>query len=86
MIKFNDRFSCERDKYQWILTETYSGVDKKNKPKKHSRATYHGSLKQVCAYVVDKTAGGCNAAEEIKTVLGNAINELTDLAINIAEE
>ena len=72
MIKINEKFSCERDKYQWVLTETYLGKDKDGNPKAHTRETYHPKLEQVFSHVIDKTCGDCESLEEMKDMLMNA--------------
>lgn len=41
MIEINERFTLRRDRYNWILTETYWGQDKDGNPKKHTRESYH---------------------------------------------
>ena len=59
MLKINDRFETERDKYQWLLHEWTDGQDKHGNPKKQRKTTYHASLKQVCETVIDRQAGDC---------------------------
>lgn len=65
MITFNERFTAERDKHQWILKEHYMGQAKKGKePKMQSKESYHGTLRQVCNTVLDRMAGDCGSAKE----------------------
>lgn len=57
MIKVNDRFSFERDKYQWLLHESRLGKDKKGNDKVHVDTSYHGSLRQICEQIIDRQQG-----------------------------
>jgi len=69
MIKFDDRFSFERDKYGWILYEFKDGKDKNGNPKKQQHQTYYADLNQVGRAIVDRAAGGCASMEELTTSL-----------------
>ena len=70
MIKFNDRFTAERDKYQWILKEHYMGKAVKDKPAKmQCKESYYGTLRQVCNAVIDRSAGDCESLGEVITML-----------------
>jgi hypothetical protein len=69
MIKLNDRFSFERDKYQWILYETIPIESENGEPKTKVKKTYHANLQQECDYITDKRLGGCQSLEEIKKLL-----------------
>lgn len=81
MIKFCEGiFTAQRDKHQWVVIELYDGKDKKGNPKQHSKESYHATLKQVCAYVVDVTAGHAQGAEEMLVMLENAEKLLCDAA------
>lgn len=79
--KVSDRWEWRNDGRQWVLREWTYGVSKKDgHTTRTHRETYHGRLSQVCAYIVDRTAGEANsvsgviraierAAEEVRTAL-----------------
>jgi hypothetical protein len=71
MIKFNEDYSFERDKYQWILHHSYDGRDKDKNPKRQSRDTYHATLEQICQTIVDREAGRCTDMAELQKLLIN---------------
>tara|TARA_R110000850_G_scaffold269167_3_gene401048 strand:- start:10257 stop:10532 length:276 start_codon:yes stop_codon:yes gene_type:complete len=71
MIKINDKFSTEKDKYQWLLHELNDGVSKTGEAIKTTRTTYHPSLKMVCRAIADRQAGECESVKEILTELDN---------------
>lgn len=64
MIKINDRYELERDKYQWILTEWVDGFDKDKKPKRSERKTYH-PLKWALNEIIDREAGRADSVEGV---------------------
>ena len=69
MIKINDKFSVERDKYQWLLHESKDGLSKKQEPIATTRTTYHGTLKQCCNEIVERMMGECETVQQIETAL-----------------
>ncbi|MCP4103905.1 MAG: hypothetical protein GY750_21170 [Lentisphaerae bacterium] len=76
MIKFNEKFSFEKDKYCWQLHEFYMGKGKDKKPKMQKNTTYHATLEQVCGVIIDRSCGDCESLEEIKALLQNATETL----------
>lgn len=50
------RFEITADKYQFILTESYVGLDNKGNDKTHKRDSYHASLEQCCNEIVQRDA------------------------------
>jgi len=82
MIKFNDRFEFERDKYQWILTENVLGKDKNGNDKIKQEKTFHGTLRQVIGVIIDKEVGNCEDLEQIIDLLSNAESILADRLTN----
>jgi hypothetical protein len=51
------RFEITADKYQFILTENYLGIDKKDRSDKmQKRLSYHASLEQVCNTIIERDA------------------------------
>ena len=69
MIKINDRFSIERDQYNWLLHEWRDGQDKDGNPKKQKSTTYHATIQQVFNAVLDRSAGRCESIEELRDLL-----------------
>lgn len=83
MIEFcNGKYTAERDKYQWVLTERYEGKDKKGNAKEHTREAYHATLDQICNEVIERECGKCDDAEEIVTLLKSAKDLLTQNIIS----
>ena len=76
MIKINDKYSIERDRYCWNLHEYREGVNPKTKePTISKHTTYHSDLEQICSTVLDKSG------EEIKEV-----NDLMDAIFKAKQE
>lgn len=71
MIKINETFSVEKDKYQWLLIETKDGLSKLKEPIKTTRTTYHGTLKQCCKAMMEHVAGECETVKEMLTEIDN---------------
>jgi len=69
MIRINDQFSVERDKYQWLLHETKDGMSKLGEPIKVTRTTYHAKLKQCCNEISERMMGECESVQEILAML-----------------
>ena len=82
MIKFNERFSFERGKYDWHLHEHYMGKDKDGNDKENTRTTYHATLRQICGVIIDRSCGDCESLEEIKELLVNAQDMLSNELLN----
>ncbi len=81
MVKINENFKFERDAYQWILTETYMGRDKKTgEPKAQTRKSFHGTLQQVCKYILDRGVKDCQSLEEIIEKIDKAVELMTKQA------
>ena len=69
LIKINNDFSYEIDKYNWVLFEFYDGVDKNGDFKRNERRTYYGTLSQMLNAILDKSLKGCDGLERvIKTI------------------
>ena len=77
MIKFNDEFSFERDKYQWILHQQLPCKDKDGNPKMKPYTTYHASIKQICSQIIERSLGKCESLDEIQNLIDNAVESLT---------
>jgi hypothetical protein len=69
MIKFNEQFSFEKDRYSWQLHEWKDGKDKNDKPIRSKKTTYHTTLTQVCDVIVDRSCGACESLDEIKNLI-----------------
>ena len=65
MIQINDRWSVYRDKYQWVLIETYTGKDKDGNTKTHTRETYHPWLGMAMRWAAECD---CEGADSFKSI------------------
>ena len=81
MIKINDKFRVERDKYQWLLIESKDGLSKKQEPIVTTRTTYHGTLKQCCNEIAERMMGECESVKEIKKALNDFLAEIDNVSL-----
>lgn len=65
-MRITDKLRAEHDGRQWILYETYTGVDRAGNPKEHQREYYYGNIGQVFRKVIDKSVTEC---EDLSKVL-----------------
>ena len=77
-IKITERFTVRRDSYQWILSHYYEGKDKDGNPAEKSKQTYHATIKQCCAKILELKAEKCETVEQIIDLYENAVEKLTD--------
>ncbi len=78
MIKFNDRFEFERDKYCWHLHDWRDGVDKDGAPKRQKDTTYHPTIQQICRTIMDRSLGGCESLTEMISLLDDTVTLLEE--------
>ena len=79
MIKINEDFEFERDTYGWQLHQYRDGMNKKTgEPTRTKSTTYHASIYQICAAVIDRSAGGCKSMEDLRQLLNDAEKGLTE--------
>lgn len=83
MIKINDKFSVERDKYQWLLIESKDGLSKKQEPIVTTRTTYHGTLKQCCKEIAERMMGECESVQGIEALLESFETIIDDVLAKI---
>ena len=80
IIKINEDFEMYQDKHQWILWHWTDGVCKKGEDKGKSirvkRATYHGTMQQVCDVIINRSLGKCESLADMKDLLENAVTML----------
>ena len=69
MVKFNDRFSAERDSYGWTLTEKKAGKNKDGEHVIRENETYYTSFEGVCNAVIDRAIGVCESLPEVLAAL-----------------
>ena len=84
MIRINNRFEIDRDKYCWHLIEWRDGIGKgknEGKPIRTSHTTYHANLTQVCNEVIERSAGNVDSLAAIPAMLEQVKGELLE-AIN----
>ena len=69
MIKFNERFSAERDALGWTLTEKKAGKNKDGGHVIRESETYYTSFQGVCSSVIDRSIGVCESLPEVLAAL-----------------
>ena len=69
MIKFNNRFSAERDALGWTLTEKKAGVSKDGRPIIRDIQTFYSGFEGVCNGVIDRSLGVCESLPEVLAAL-----------------
>ena len=69
MIKFNERFSAERDSYGWTLTEKKAGRNKDGGNVIRENQTYYSGFEGVCNAVIDKSLDVCESLPEVLAAL-----------------
>lgn len=69
MFKYDDRFSIDSDKYQWLLHDYTKGQNRKGEPTVNDRLSFHANLKQVADTIVDRSAKPCLDLLEIVETL-----------------
>lgn len=86
MIKFNERFSFEREPLCWVLYERKHGKAKKTKEDIiTTKETYHASLEQVCRSIIDKTAGDAQDVLELRKLIRSVAGELEKLIKSLGD-
>ena len=70
MIKLDKEFSTYKDKHQWVLERLVPSS--KNQGKMTVTKSFHGTLKQVCNYILDIRCGECKSTVELLTLLEKA--------------
>jgi hypothetical protein len=58
MFIINESFRVDQDKYNWILIETYEGLDKDKNPKMQEDKTFYPTLEKLLISVLDKSIEG----------------------------
>lgn len=82
MIKLDERFYIENDKYNWILVERVSGINTKTKePTLTERKTYYGKLSQCIESALNKGLKNSNNINEILLGLNNFLEIIKNLNI-----
>ena len=69
MVKFNDRFSAERDTYGWTLTEKKAGKNKEGEHVIRESQAFYTSFEGVCNGVIDRSIGVCESLPEVLAAL-----------------
>ena len=72
MIKVGTKYQITRDKYQWILGEVQPCKTKDGDPSTKIASTYHASIEQVCANIINRELGECGSMVEVLDWLKNA--------------
>lgn len=76
MIKINDRFSIDRDKYGWNLYETYMGEDgETGETKLQTRKTFPGKLSVALSRIVDKCGTDAQDVAELREIILRTIED-----------
>ena len=80
MIKVDDRWSFERDKWCWVLYENTKGVKKKTKEEIDVvNETYHANFDQVCRYIIDKEAGNAESVRGIRNLIKDTSKKIANI-------
>lgn len=75
MIEFKSgKYRAHRDRMNWNLEERYESKTKTGELVEKWRTTYHPTIKQVCEAILDREAGECKSATEVKELFINAVN------------
>jgi len=72
MIIVNGKYQIKKDKYNWILSEAYIGVDRQGNDKTQYKASYHATIKQVCNAIIDRELSDCDSIQEVLSILSDA--------------
>ena len=79
MIKINDTYSFDKDEYCWRLhiyqPPQMNPFTKVMGKKGSTTTTYHGSVLQVCKYVIDKDAGTATDLESLIACINKSTEE-----------
>lgn len=78
MIKINEQFTIDSDKYCWHLIETYEGKDKAGNIKPQSKTSYHRNLPQVCKEIINREIKGCESLEAVIKCYEQSTQKLID--------
>jgi len=79
-IRINDQFEFSPSTRGWELHEHHK-INASNKSKNRNKrpsTTYHATLKQLCAFVIDRYARNAGSLPEILKLLTTASTELTE--------
>ena len=76
MIRISERFSFERDRYGWELSQYIEGKKKDGTPKVTVHKTYYPNLHQIACKIIDIEAGRCESMSELDVMLGSAEDAL----------
>ncbi len=73
MIRISDDFSAAaRAPYGWELYQYKDKIDPQGNPGRKQVTTYHADLGQVLDAVIERSAGACADAQELRDLLTNA--------------
>ena len=78
VISIDEKYTLRADGYQWIVFVIADG----NKSKR-GRNTYHATLKQACAWIIDDSIKRCDSIESLKAKIDETMQLLMD-GINAA--
>jgi len=76
MFKYDDRFSIDSDKYQWLLHDYTRGKNRKGEPSINDRVTYHSTFSQLAIAIIDRSAKDCLDLLELVDMLMTLENKL----------
>jgi len=71
-MKVDEKYSVSTDKYNWIITETYLGIDKDKKPKYQTRDHFFPSLSWCVNWLINNNCKEAETLQEIKAELKKA--------------
>ncbi len=62
LLRINDRFTIERDTYNWTIIEQRPGESREGEPITSEKRTYHARLSHALVRVIDITAGSTDGS------------------------
>jgi hypothetical protein len=71
-MRIDDKYSLSTDRYNWIITETYTGKDKDGSPKEQTRDHFFPSLSSCVNWLIENNCKDKKTLQEIKAELEKA--------------
>ena len=73
VISIDEKYTLRADGYQWIVFV----IADSNKSKR-GRNTYHATLKQACAWIIDDSIKRCDSIESLKDKIDETMQLLSE--------
>ena len=84
MIKVNERFTIDQDRYNWILREYGYGKHPHTKAETFGEisTTYHSSIPHICGAIIDRTSKDCESVESLIDLYNNAVDRVSNYVLD----